>query len=162
MCIFFVSQQPNSCSFWSLSKVQFHKILRLNYNFLFVSFVLNLFIYSFSCFWWATEPFPGLCMHQQTCWYDLKGHVLFTLTEAFWKLWRGVPLKRTALTLLQQTQSFMLRLNWLMVYIKIPFFPFRLAFPGVSHAERGWPIGPTLPLPGVAHWDIKEQSDYRL
>lgn len=64
-----------------------------------------LFFSSFffsSGFWWATEPFPKLCMHQQTCWYNLKGHVLFTLTEAFQNSDKGVPLKHSAVTLQQQ------------------------------------------------------------
>lgn len=63
--------------------------------------------------------FPQWCMHQQTCWYDLKGHVLFTLTEAFQNFDEGVPLKDSTVTL--QQQQLEPKPNWLMLCIKNSF-----------------------------------------
>lgn len=99
--------------------------------------------------WWATEPFPWQCMHQQTCWYDLKGHVLFTLTEAFQNSDEGVPLKDSADALQQQPQQ-----HWLMFYIKSPF-PIQPAFLEEVMLNQNGPSAPTLVPPDLIHWDVK-------
>lgn len=117
----------------------------LQFSFLFFSCLFLFFLLSF--FWWATEPFPRLCMHQQTCWYDLKGHVLFTLTEAFQNSDEGVPLKDSAVTLRRQRQQLELKPNWLMLYIKSPFFPIQPAFPGLVMPNQDGPSAPVLGAP---------------
>lgn len=109
----------------------------------------------FSCFFFFScvsdgplNPFLGCCMHQQTCWYDLKGHVLFTLTEAFQNSDEGVPLKRSAVTLQQHEQQPGLKPNWLMFYIKsLFFFPplFYLHFRGLVMLNRDGLSALTLP-----------------
>lgn len=147
----------NRHTFLKFSKVQFRKALQLNYNFLFLFFCLE-FIYLFfsPVSDGPLNPFLGCVCTSK--------HADTILKVMFFSRWQrpsknsdeGVPLKRSALTLQQQTQSFMLRLNWLMVYIKIPFFLFNWHFQALVMLNMDGPSAQTLPLPGVTHWDRKE------
>lgn len=135
-------------TFLKFNKVQFHKAQQLNYNFLFLVFCLG-FIYLFfsPVSDGPLNPFLGCVCTSK--------HADTILKVMFFSRWQrpsknsdeGVPLKHSALTLQQQTQSFMLRLNWLMVYIKIPFFLFSWHFQGLVMLNMDGPSAQTLPLP---------------
>lgn len=110
--------ERHQTTLWKSPQYELQFVFFLSYLFSgFFEFIYLLFLYTFllSCFWRATEPFPRQCMHQQTCWYNLKGHVLFTLTEAFQNSDEGVPVKRSAVRLQQKSQQLRLKPNWLML-----------------------------------------------
>lgn len=115
-----------------------------------ISFPLPVFshIFLLSVLWWATEPFLWLCMHHQTCWYDLKGHVLFTLTEAFQNFDEGVPLKNSSVAAVAAAAAAaapQLEAKLINALHQKPFFPIQAAFPGVVMLNQDGPSAAALP-----------------